>query len=185
MTNIEQLQESLIRQFPGIGTNIDPPLDRQQGVWCLDIEREGATPIVVEWRVDRGFGISTIEDESAFGVRPDEIYEDIDTALERISSLIQSGGPSVHPLSVRLAELRRDCGLTQAELAERAGVKQANISRIEHRNDTMISTLNRIARALGGQLSVRIVFPDGDDRELMPAVSLQPHRGRRTNTKKT
>jgi hypothetical protein len=49
----------------------------------------------------------------------------------------------------------------------------------------MISTLNRIAKALEGQLSVRIVFPGGDDRELMPAVSLQSRRARRTNTKKT
>jgi predicted transcriptional regulator len=52
------------------------------------------------------------------------------------------------------------------ELTERAGVGQANISRIESRDDLKISTLARIVEALGASLSIRARFPDGVEREL-------------------
>ena len=38
---------------------------------------------------------------------------------------------------------------------------QANISRIEHEEDLDLSTLRGYVAALGGQLEVNAVFPDG------------------------
>ena len=60
---------------------------------------------------------------------------------------------------LNLADVRRRAGKTQVQVAEAMGVSQANISRIEHGEDTQISTLRRYVRALGGELEVRVIFP--------------------------
>jgi transcriptional regulator with XRE-family HTH domain len=80
--------------------------------------------------------------------------------------LVLSGGRSEPPSSVRLVELRQLLRISQEELAARAGVGQANISRIESRDDLKISTLARIVKAMGASLSIRARFPDGSEREL-------------------
>ena len=51
--------------------------------------------------------------------------------------------------------------MTQEELANRLSVAQSNISRLEHRRDMLISTLQEVVRALGGELRLSAVFPDG------------------------
>ena len=53
------------------------------------------------------------------------------------------------PVEMRLREVRTAAGLTQAQLAEKAGLDQGQVSRIEA-NATMISldVLNRLCRAL-------------------------------------
>jgi transcriptional regulator with XRE-family HTH domain len=52
--------------------------------------------------------------------------------------------------------------MTQTKMAEILGVAQSKISKVEHRTDLFISTLAEYVRALGGELEVRAVFPDGD-----------------------
>jgi len=59
-----------------------------------------------------------------------------------------------------LAALRAARGATQREIAERLGVTQANISRIEHEEDVYLSTLRGYVAALGGELEINAVFPD-------------------------
>lgn len=61
---------------------------------------------------------------------------------------------------MKLAELRRRMGKTQSQHAKEMAVAQANVSRIEHGDDARISTLQKYARALGGELDVRVVFPE-------------------------
>lgn len=52
-----------------------------------------------------------------------------------------------------LAKLRKEAGLTQRELAERAGMKQTNIISIElGRYSISFDNINNIARALGKKL---------------------------------
>ena len=60
-----------------------------------------------------------------------------------------------------LAELRGALQITQEELAERLSVAQSNVSRLERRRDMLISTLQEVVRALGGELRLSAVFPDG------------------------
>ena len=57
----------------------------------------------------------------------------------------------VTPIMVRIEELRTARNWSQAELARRAGVPQATISRIEARKTGGISfnTLAKLAKALG------------------------------------
>ena len=54
--------------------------------------------------------------------------------------------------------------MTQARLAETLGVKQGEVSKIEHRTDVYLSTLAGYIEALGGKLEIRAVFPDREMR---------------------
>ncbi|MBI1374599.1 MAG: helix-turn-helix domain-containing protein [Phycisphaera sp.] len=59
-----------------------------------------------------------------------------------------------------LAEMRREAGLTQIELADALGIKQPSLSKFESRDDMQISTLRRIVSALGGELELIARLPD-------------------------
>ena len=63
---------------------------------------------------------------------------------------------------MHLEELRKAREMTQTKMAEILGVAQSEISKVEHRTDLYISTLAEYVRALGGELEIRAVFPDGD-----------------------
>ena len=60
-----------------------------------------------------------------------------------------------------LDELRAARQLTQEHLAALLGVKQASISKMERRTDMYVQTLAKVVEAMGGQLEIRAVFPDG------------------------
>ncbi len=60
-----------------------------------------------------------------------------------------------------LNELREALNLTQEELATTLKVKQAEISKLEHRSDIYLSTLRRIIEAMGGTLEIVARMPDG------------------------
>lgn len=59
-----------------------------------------------------------------------------------------------------LAELRRNFGVTQEQLAGLLDIRQAAISRIERRDDVLLSTLAAYVRALGGELVIMARFGD-------------------------
>lgn len=63
-----------------------------------------------------------------------------------------------------LAELRRARELSQATLAASMRVSQPEISKLERRADTYVSTLRRYVEALGGSLEIIAHFPEGDVR---------------------
>jgi len=69
---------------------------------------------------------------------------------ERVDALLISRSYTSPPESVRLAELRRELGLSQENLAGRMEIQQAAISKLERRSD-----LHLIAK-----------FPDGMERTL-------------------
>jgi predicted transcriptional regulator len=58
---------------------------------------------------------------------------------------------------MNLSELRRELGITQEALAEALEVDQTQVSRLERREDHLVSTLRRCVRALGGELEVTAV----------------------------
>jgi len=58
---------------------------------------------------------------------------------------------------MRLREVRKDLGRTQVEVAAKAGMSQGDLSRLERRNDHLLSTLERYALALGGTLEIAVV----------------------------
>ena len=67
-----------------------------------------------------------------------------------------------------LQEARRQAGLTQAELARRAGVPQSTVAKIERgRRDPSLSTLERLVRAAGLELRIQLAPKDDHDRQLI------------------
>lgn len=89
-----------------------------------------------------------------FSVLRDQIRSDPERAarVEEYRAAIEQ--------ALALAEMRRNRGLTQKQLAEAMHVSQANVSRIERGEDAQISTIRKYVNALGGQLEIRAVFPD-------------------------
>lgn len=51
--------------------------------------------------------------------------------------------------------------VTQLQLAERLGQSQANMSRIMTANNYRVNDLEKIVRALGCELEVNIILPNG------------------------
>jgi predicted transcriptional regulator len=60
-----------------------------------------------------------------------------------------------------LDELREALQLTQETLAEALHVKQPFVSKVERRTDMFISTLRKIIQAMGGELEIRAILPNG------------------------
>lgn len=63
-------------------------------------------------------------------------------------------------LALDLAALRGMLDVTQDELATRLSISQSNVSRLERRQDLLLSTLREVVGALGGELRVSAVFPE-------------------------
>jgi len=62
----------------------------------------------------------------------------------------------------RLAEVRKQRGLTQQQVADRMGVTKGRVSQIEQGKVSGQDVLARFATALGGRLHQAIYFEDGD-----------------------
>ena len=59
-----------------------------------------------------------------------------------------------------LQELRKARKQTQVRVAQKLGINQENVSRLERRSDLLISTLSGYVEAMGGKLSLVAEFPD-------------------------
>jgi DNA-binding XRE family transcriptional regulator len=60
-------------------------------------------------------------------------------------------------IGVILREAREEAGLTQEELADRVGTQKTAISRIEnHAEDIKLSTIQKVAKALGKSLDISL-----------------------------
>ena len=57
-----------------------------------------------------------------------------------------------------LRSLRAALGKTQVEIAKAADMDQADVSRLESREDIKLSTLERYAAALGGKVEIAVVI---------------------------
>jgi DNA-binding XRE family transcriptional regulator len=64
--------------------------------------------------------------------------------------------------AVTLNQLREARSLTQANLASILGVNQGSVSKMEKRTDMYLSTLRSFIQAMGGQLQIKAIFPEGE-----------------------
>ena len=51
--------------------------------------------------------------------------------------------------------------MTQAKVAEELQIGQGDVSKLERRTDMYVSTLAGYLQAVGAELEIRAVFPDG------------------------
>lgn len=71
--------------------------------------------------------------------------------------------------ALRLRQVREAAGLTQEEVAQRMGVTQASLSRLEHRPDVKLSNIRKYIEAIGGRLEVSVVMPKRATRRMTSA----------------
>lgn len=60
-----------------------------------------------------------------------------------------------------LQELRQARALSQEQIARILEIKQASVSKLEHRTDMYIQTLRSYIKAMGGELEITARFPEG------------------------
>ena len=60
-----------------------------------------------------------------------------------------------------LLQLRKARNLTQAKIAEELHMGQGDVSKLERRTDMYVSTLASYLQAVGADLEIRALFPDG------------------------
>src|SRR5271170_5013450 len=63
-----------------------------------------------------------------------------------------------------LEELRTARNITQTHLASLLHITQASVSKMEKRTDMYVSTLRSFVKAMGGELEIRAIFPEGTVR---------------------
>ena len=81
--------------------------------------------------------------------RPDELSGQSQRVQESLTAM---------PLDA----LRDAKQLTQVQMAQLLKISQGAVSKVERRTDMFVSTLRNYVRAIGGDLEIRAVFPDGD-----------------------
>jgi DNA-binding XRE family transcriptional regulator len=104
---------------------------------------------------------------------PNYTREDFRPFRERFDQLpaerrakIEAGAAAIIE-SLRLAELRKAMSTTQTSLAEKTGMKQADISRIENNPAAaQLLTIERYVRGLGGEVKLVAEFPEGTRAEI-------------------
>jgi len=84
------------------------------------------------------------------------------------------------PAIVGLADLRKALRFTQEQMAEQLRTSQRNVSSIERRADTYVSTLRRYIEAMGGEVVITAHFGSNEyvidlDREMHAVRSGQEH----------
>jgi DNA-binding XRE family transcriptional regulator len=72
----------------------------------------------------------------------------------------QRSAERVTHAGARLKALRQAHGLTQQQVAERLGMTQPEVSRLERRRDAKLSLLRAYVRVLGGELQTSARFGD-------------------------
>jgi len=161
-TLVTQLSTQIAGRFPDARLSVDAP-GRPDGIWYLDAQY-GGHHVIVQWQAGMGFGVSCAPSH-VFGDGADEVYQELEAAYARIVSLLLSR-TYTSPPPVRLAGLRKERGVSQEALAENLNVRQAAISKLERRNDLLLSTVRTVVHALGGELVIIARFPDGAERRL-------------------
>lgn len=86
-------------------------------------------------------------------IAAETIYEDGETVREEALGIHQASSQAV-------AAARAAAGISQKQLAALTGIDQSDISKIERGvANSSVATLDRIAKALGGRLSISIEVP--------------------------
>jgi DNA-binding transcriptional regulator YiaG len=155
MNGLEQLDERLRARFPEASLTTDQP-ELEMGTWWLDVALQGHL-VVVQWRADRGFGVSTPTRDD-FGTKPHELYECADAAYDRVVELLLSQTRTVPGRT--LPKIRESRGLSQTDVAQRLQINQGAVSRLERRGDMLVGTLRNLFSAMGGRLKLIAEFPD-------------------------
>jgi transcriptional regulator with XRE-family HTH domain len=75
----------------------------------------------------------------------------------------------LHEMGVRIARRRIGYGMTQAMLAEEAGIGKRTLERIERGESAQVATLIRVLRRLGSFNELDMLVPEPSNEEALDA----------------
>lgn len=153
---IRQFLEALETMHPGLNVSCERGGDKAHD-WWIDVGHRSGS-FTVHWEPKVGFGLHPASEEAAFGELPPERYADTAMLLRRVEQLVDDGEVGV----LGLRDLREVHGMSQSDLADRLGIQQAAVSKVERRQDLHLDTLHAIVKALGGTLELKVKFPGGE-----------------------
>ena len=174
MNAIQKLQREVTSLLPTALSRLDVPRD-PRGEWWIDFKYRDHN-VSVQWSPERGFGVTVPSPKDEFGEGAHEIFGEYVQARNRVLKILQTGEVTSPPPEVALRELRSLAGVTQSELAQRLGIKQAAVSRLERRADLTVRSLERFVVALGGELEINVRTPEGHVVRLGGLVESKPSR---------
>ena len=185
MNNPLELMTALQTRFPGFEFVLDAAETATGSSW-INIKNQ---TIAMEYRPGTGFGLFLSDDDS-YGSRPDEIYRDGELLMKRLGQLLfeqetpasqltpvadqqtgsETGSPALigKPLAhadrkqITLKDIREILGITQADVAKALGKQQSAISKIEKRDDLLISTLVSLIHSMNGVIEIKAKFEGCD-----------------------
>lgn len=158
MNPLPILKKRIEQRFPEARVAIDRP-KRATARGHLDASIRDYL-LVVTHDPKHGFGLTT-PTADRFGEGVDETFATLERAWRRVVELLAGKAETQPPRTGSLKLLRESLKLSQAELADRLHVQQAAVSRVESRNDMRLSTLKAFISAMGAELEVRALFPNG------------------------
>lgn len=145
-------------EIPGAEVTIRKPRPGR-GEWRIAVQ-DGGFATTVTWTEDIGFGFRL--DEAAQATRPSEAYGDPKLAAIRLRMLRDAFLAHGALAAMSLADVRKLIGRKQRDVAVRLVASQASVSRLESRRNPTLGTLRDFVEAIGGQLEVRVRFPEVD-----------------------
>lgn len=152
-----ELLDALRAEGLSVQADIDAP-ETGEGEWWADIVLDG-WKATVSWRAATKFGVYTSED--GFGFKPDEVYADVGKAALRLLQLRRRTERDTDlATALTLKDVRQLTAVSQETIAERLKKGQAEVSRLEAREDAKLSTIDEFVRALGGTLEISVRFDD-------------------------
>ena len=90
------------------------------------------------------------------------ILKELSAASPSSSLSSEQQRPNGGAVAMPLDALRDKRQLTQVQMAQLLKISQGAVSKVERRTDMFVSTLRNYVRAIGGDLEIRAVFPEGD-----------------------
>ena len=167
--SIEIFKSAILAAEPETAFDLDQP-DNPSGTWLIDLKLGGLfIPII--WSAGNGFGIFTDCDEG-FGERPNEYHRSAATAAGRLIQIVRNLKAG-QPAGMTLSALRELQGISQAQLAEKLGVGQATVSKLENRSEVQVGTLQRAIFELGGELVMTVRLPESNAELVLPTVKIE------------
>lgn len=158
MNEITRLKERIAEALPKARLALEAPHPpRPTAAWWLQVEQDGHE-VAIEWKPGRGFGLTSPAE--GFGEGADEAYDDVDATAQRVVDLVKKREPTRPPEKIALARLRESRQISQEALAEALNIRQPAVSKMEHRSDFLVSTLEKAVMAMGGTLEIRARFTD-------------------------
>ena len=83
---VKNLTDAITKALPNIITIIDHPKD-PNGHWFVDFVSDKHR-VIVEWRLDHGFGISSSMIETGYGEGPNEVSNNVEETANIVLRLL-------------------------------------------------------------------------------------------------